>query len=112
MRKLIFSILAVLLLVALAVPVKLFLIGEPVDGSTVVCEVQDEGHQLDIFVTTPASAIAFRDNAWLRQEGTELHITLRKVLVSSLYPSGQWSRHLEKEGLTKVYLGGKLIWSE
>jgi len=111
MKKVLRIIFVVLLILVLAIPVKLFLIGEPVDGSTVICDVREDDHQVDIFVTTPASAIGFTD-ARLRQEDTTLYITFREVLVSSLYDSGQKSIYIEKCDLTKIVLGGKVIWEK
>lgn len=103
-------LLAASLILALAIPAKLFLIGEPVDGTTLVCEVKEDAHQVDIFVTTPASAVAFTD-VQFRQEDTTLYISFREVLVSPLYDSGQKSIYLEKCDLTKIVLGGRVIWT-
>lgn len=112
MKKVSFAILAVLLLIVLGTVLKLFVIGEPVDGNTVICDVTSDGHQINISVTSPDSAVAFCDNAKLHQDGNTLYITLRKVLASPLNSDGEWFLYLEKSLLTEVYLGGKLIWSE
>lgn len=111
MRKVLLFLMAAVFIIFLGIGAKLFLIGEPVDGSTVICDVREDDHQVDIFVTTPASAIGFTD-ARLRQEGTTLYITFRKVLVSSLYDSGQKSIYIEKCDLTRIVLGGKVIWEK
>lgn len=114
--KLFWKILCILLgaglLLAAIGAVWVFLIGEPVDGDAVICDVEELENQVNIYVTTPSSGIAFRDDARLRQEGTQLHITLRKVPVSPLCADGDWSMYVEKTGITQIYLGGKLIWSE
>lgn len=111
MRKVLLFLMAAVFIIFLGIGAKLFLIGESVDGSTVICDVREDDHQVDIFVTTPASAIGFTD-ARLRQEGTTLYITFRKVLVSSLYDSGQKSIYIEKCDLTRIVLGGKVIWEK
>ena len=111
MKKVLLFLIAAVFIIFLGIGTKLFLIGEPVDGSTVVCDVREDDHQVDIFVTTPASAIGFTD-ARLRQEDTTLYITFREVLVSSLYDSGQKSIYIEKCDLTKIVLGGKVIWEK
>lgn len=111
MKKVLIFALAILLLAAGGLVLHLFVIGDPVDGSLVICDVTENGGQLNIHVTTPASAIAFTDNVQLRQSGTTLHITLRKVLVSPLYSSGSRMIWIEKNDLTEVYLGGIQIWT-
>lgn len=111
MKKILRFTLAALLLVAGTLSLHLFVIGDPVDGSLVACDVTEDDNQLNIHVTTLASAIAFTDNVQLRQIGSSLYITLRKVLVSSLHSSGSQMILIEKNDLSEVYLGGKLIWS-
>lgn len=111
MKRILIGILIAALLLGIGIPVKLFLIGEPADGQTVVCEVTEDDHQINIYVSTPASAVAFK-GARLRQEGTTLYITMRKVLVSPLYSSGSHCIYLEKGGFTEIYLGGERIWTE
>ena len=110
MKKYIFGLLAVLLVIALGIGAKLFIIGEPVDGNTIMIEVEDLENQINIHIATPASAIAFSDVNF-RHEGTVLHITVREVLVSSLHNSGTKSIYVEKVDETEVWLGGKLIWT-
>ena len=110
--KILCILLGAALLLAAIGAVWVFVIGEPVDGETVICNVEELENQVNIYVTTPSSGIAFQDEAQLRQEGTQLHITLRKVLVSPWCADGDWSMYVEKAGITQIYLGGKLIWSE
>lgn len=112
MKKICIILAAVLLLLTSYCVLKLFVIGDPVDGTLLACDVTEDHNQLNIYVTTPASAIAFTDNVRLHQEGTTLHITLHKVLVSRFFSSGSKMLWIEKNDLTEVYLGGQLIWSE
>ena len=111
MKKTLLILLALILVVALGLAAKLFIIGSPVDSSIISCQVQEDSNQLNIYVTTPASAIAFTD-ARLHQEDTTLYITFRKVLVSPLYDSGQKSIYIENCDLTQVILGGEIIWTK
>ena len=107
-KRLIFALVLVLVLI-IAVPVQLFLIGEPVDGSTVNCDVRESENQVDLYVTTPESAVGFTDFR-LRQEGTTLYIDFRKVLTSPLY-DGEKSIYIEKCDLTEIVLGGVTVWT-
>ena len=110
MKKVILSILVLMVLAVAIAALQIFVVGTPVDGNTLVIDVDEMENQVNILVTTPASAIAFTD-ASLRQDGNTLSITFRQVLVSPLYSSGQKSIYLEKDGFTEIYLGGKLIWT-
>lgn len=112
MKKVILSMLAVLLLSALFFGLKLFIIGEPVDGYTVYCDVSETDNQININIATPASAVAFTDRIRLHQEDTTLYITMYKVMVSRLFDDGTHRVWIEKNDLTDIYLGGKLIWSK
>ena len=109
MKRTVLSILLVLLILVLGICAKLFLIGQPVDGSTVNCDVREKESQIDIYVTTPDSAIGLTDFR-LRQEGLTLYIDFRKVLTSPLY-DGEQSIYIEKYDLTQIILGGKVIWT-
>lgn len=98
------------LILLLGFAVKLFLIGEPVDGSTLLCKVEELDNQLTIYAYATDSADAFTDVQY-RQEGTTLYITFNMVLPSPLHRNGEKCIYLEKCDLSEVYLCGKLIWS-
>ena len=108
-KKLLLAALA-LVLVFGAIGLTLLVIGEPVDGEEIAIEVEDLEGQVNIYISTPASALAFTD-AHLRQEGNVLTIHLRQVLVSPLYSSGTKMIWLEKGTETEIWLGGKCIWT-
>ena len=110
MKKIILSILVLLIFTAVIAALQIFVIGSPVDGNSLVIDVTETERQVNILVTTPASAVAFTDSS-LRQEGSTLSITFRQVLVSPLYSSGQKSIYLEKDLISEIYLGDKLIWT-
>ena len=109
MKKKVCLVLLLLFILILTVSVKLFLIGQPVDGSTVNCNVRESENQVDIYVTTPEAAVGFTDFR-LHQEGTTLYIDFRKVLTSPLYDCDR-SIYIEKCDLTKIILGGEVIWT-
>jgi len=109
MKKVLSITLAAVLLLSIAIPVKLFLIGDPLDAAQVHYTITEEGDALRFHVSTAASAIAFR--GWnYRQEGNTLYIRARKVLVSPLFPSGVYTTTITPEVLTEIYFGGDLIW--
>ena len=110
MKKIIIAILCFIAITALCIAFKLFLIGEPVDGNSVLCHVSENDNQVNISIALPESATAFT-GASLRQKGSALYITMRKVLVSPLFSSGTHQIWIEKNDLTEIYFGGRKIWS-
>lgn len=109
MKKALLIIFSVVLLLALCIGARLFLIGEPVDGAQLAYTITEAGKELHLDVGTPASAIALR--GWkFRQEGSSLYISCRKVLVSPFFSSGTYQTTIDAALLDEVYLGGKLIW--
>ena len=110
MKKYVVGLLFVLLVIALSVGLKLFIIGDPVDGGQVYYSITEDGDALHLNVATSSSAIAFR--GWkFRQEGSQLYISCRKVLVSPFFSSGTYDTTIDTLKLDQVYLGGTLIWT-
>lgn len=103
-------LLGIAFIIVLAFMLKLFIIGEPVDGVQVVYVTSANGQLLDLQVDTPESAIAFR--GWKQhQDGSTLYISARKVLVSPLFHEGHYETSIDLETVETIILGGKVIWS-
>lgn len=109
MKNAIWITVAAALLLLLLGGLWIFVIGEPVDGNTISCEVEELENQINIYVSMPNSALAFGETQF-RQVDNVLTITMRKVLVSPLYSSGTKMIWLEKGTETEIWLGGKCIW--
>lgn len=108
--KKIAAILLLLLVLCAGAACKLYLIGEPIDGSLLGCHTETQDNHLKLYVSTPASAIALR--GWkYRRVGDTLYISARKVLVSSLFSDGTYQTTLDISLISRIYLGGSLIWS-
>ena len=45
------------------------------------------------------------------QEGNNVYISAKKVLVSFLFSSGQYQTSIDIDGIENVYLGGQMIWN-
>lgn len=104
-------VICTLIMIVFCVLVKLFIIGEPVDGAQVNVAVSAEGQTLSLRVDAVESAVAL--GGWqLRRDGNTLSISARKVLVSPLFPSGTYQTEIDLEGLTDIELGGRAIWSD
>ncbi len=110
MKKVAVILFAALLLLALGCGLKLFVIGEPADGDTLVIEVKEQKGQVTIYIDSPDSAMAI-SNIRYRYEGTKLYMTVRRVLSSPLHRDGSKCIYYEITDETEIWLGGRLIWS-
>ena len=110
MKKVIIAILVLILLTVSFGAWKIFVVGSPVDGNTLSVEVKQHDNQLDIYITSIDSALAI-SNIEYRYEGTILHLTVYKVLASSLHNSGSKCLYYEITDETEIWLGDQLIWT-
>lgn len=99
------------LLVILGFLAKIYLIGEPVDGSQLYCTTSARDTALELRVDTAESAMALR--GWkLQRDGNTLSIRARKVLVSPLFSDGTFETVIDLQGIETVLLGGTVIWTD
>lgn len=110
MYKKVLIALGILFLVAVASLVYFLCIGEPVDAAQVELDCRQTDNYLALDIYTTSSGIALR-GLRVRQSGTSLDITLRKVPVTALYSSGQAKKTLDLTGIQEVRFAGKVIWS-
>ena len=109
MKKKLLLVAGALVLALLGALLWLFVIGEPIDGRQLACNVSQEGPSLTIQVTSPDSGMALK--GWkIKPKGDELYLSARKVPVSVLFPSGEYQCTVEVDGIRAVYLGGQEIW--
>lgn len=110
-KQIVFAIPAILTVIAISVCLKLFVIGEPIDGEQMYWTASVEGQTMELHINTVESAAAFR--GWrLKRDGGALFISARKVLVSSLFSDGFYDATIDLDGVTDIYLGGRRIWEE
>lgn len=103
-------LLGITLIIGLAFLLKLFIIGEPVDGVQVVFVTSANGQSLDLQVDALESAMALR--GWKQQQdGSTLYISARKVLASPMFHEGHYETSIDLETIETIILGGKVIWS-
>ena len=89
---------------------KLFVIGEPVDGAQLAYNITQNDATLELQVSATESAVVLK--GWkIEQKGNNVFISTRKVLVSFLFSSGQYQTSINIDGIENVYLGGQIIWS-
>ena len=110
MKKYVVGLLVTLLIIALGIGVKLFIIGEPIDGDALAIRVEESDGQLALHIQTTDSAVSI-SNMQYRYDGTVMYLTVWKVLSSPLNNDGDISLYYEIVDETEIWLGGKLIWS-
>ena len=109
--KIMAVIMGILLLFVFGAGLKIFVIGEPVDGEQEHCEVSVTGQNLELNVSTAASAIAFR--GWkFKQDGNTLFVSGRKVLVSPLFKEGSYKASVDLGTIEQISVGGRIIWEK
>lgn len=110
-RRVAAAVAVTVLLFAVGVAAKLFIIGEPIQtqGMSWVISTDVPG-QLDIRVYSIWSGTACRQ--WETEQEPEgiVRVTCRQVLPSLLSNSGDYRAVLNTEGVNAVYLGDQLIW--
>ncbi len=111
MKKMVLAAAVFLLAAMLCAGLKLFVIGEPVDGDQLMCAVTMMEEGLRIRAETPESAMALRGwEHW--QDGSDLHIRGWKVPVSIFFRSGSYETVVDVSDVEQVYVGGWLVWQK
>ena len=110
-RRVAAAVAVTVLLFAVGVAAKLFVIGTPIQTQGMSWTINtDVPGQLDIRVYSIWSGTACRQ--WETEQEPEgiVRITCRQVLPSPLSNSGDYRAVLSTEGVNAVYLGDQLIW--
>ena len=110
-RRVAAAVAVTVLLFAVGVAAKLFLIGTPIQTQVMSWFIStDVPGQLEIRVYSIWSGTACRQ--WETEQEPEgiVRVTCRQVLPSPLSNSGDYRAVLNTEGVNAVYLGDQLIW--
>lgn len=96
-------------IIILCILLKLFVIGEPVDGAQLAYNITQNDATLELQVSATESAVALK--GWkIEQEGNNVFISTKKVPVSFLFSSDQYQTSINIDGIENVYLGGQIIY--
>lgn len=88
----------------------LFVIGAPIDGNQLAYNISQNNSILELRVSAKEPAVALR--GWeIKQEGKDLFISAKKVLVSFLFSSGEYQTSIDIDNIENIYLGGQMIWN-
>lgn len=103
---------AILGIIILCILLNLFVIGEPIDGEQLAYNIMQNNSTLELQVSVSAKEPAVALRGWkFEQEGNNVFISAKKVLVSFLFSSGQYQTSIDIDGIENVYLGGQMIWN-
>lgn len=111
MKKILFALLVLIAIVVSLIFVKYFLIGEPANMDSLTIHVLENDRQLTIHIKTMDSAMAIC-NPQYRMKDSALYLTVRAVLCSPLYRSGEKCIYYEITEETEIFMNGKRIWSK
>lgn len=110
-RRILLAVLATVLLFIAGVAVKLFIIGQPVAENGFGWAMMEYGDSLELTVVSNGSANAFKDFKVDIRDGVA-YVTGRSVLVSALYREGSATVEIPLEGISQVYVCGRLVWAD
>ena len=110
-RRILLAVLCTILLFVAGAAAKLFLIGSPVAASSFGWAMVENSQTLELTVLSNGSANAFKDFKVDLQDGVA-YVTGRSVLVSRLYREGSATVEIPLEGLSQVYVCGRLTWAD
>ena len=113
-RRVALAVICTVLVLAAALAVKIFLVGDPLQPEMVSVTAQVEGDTLHLSVASLGSGNALRGWSVENVDGV-VTVTARSVLVSLLFSDGTGAVDLPLEDVTEVWLGSgesQLVWQE
>lgn len=110
-RRILMAVLVTILLFIAGVAVKIFIIGQPVTETGFGWAMMEYGDRLELTVVSNGSANAFKDFDVEIRDGVA-YVTGRSVLVSSLYREGRATVDIPLEGVSQIFVCGRLVWED
>ena len=110
-RRILMAVLVTILLFIASVAVKIFIIGQPVTETGFGWAMMEYGDTLELTVVSNGSANAFKDFDVEIRDGVA-YVTGRSVLVSSLYREGRATVDIPLEGVSQIFVCGRLVWED
>lgn len=110
MKKVILFCILAVLIISLGIGIQLFLIGEPADPALLGYTLTESDGIFQLTIDSTESAAAFK-NIHIYKLDNDLHITLRKVLVSPFFSSGTCSVNFDSQDVEQIFLLEELIWT-
>ena len=110
-RRTLIAVLITVLLFVASIAAKIFIIGQPVTETGFGWAIMEYGDTLELTVSSTGSANAFKDFDVEIRDGVA-YVTGRSVLVSSLYREGRAMVDIPLEGVSQIYVCGRLVWAD
>ena len=110
-RRILLAVLCTILLFAAGAAAKIFIIGSPVAADSFGWAMVENSRTLELTVLSNGSANAFKDFKVEIRDGVA-YVTGRSVLVSALYREGSATVEIPMEGISQVYVCGRLMWTD
>jgi hypothetical protein len=110
-RRTLIAVLITVLLFVAGAAAKLFIIGQPVTETGFGWAIMEYGDTLELTVVSNGSANAFKDFDVEIRDGVA-YVTGRSVLVSSLYREGRATVEIPLEGVSQIFVCGRLVWAD
>lgn len=110
-RRILLAVLCTVLLFVAGAAAKIFIIGSPVAADSFGWAMVENSQTLELTVLSNGSANAFKDFKVDIRDGVA-YVTGRSVLVSSLYREGSATVEIPLEGISLVYVCGRLMWTD
>ena len=110
-RRILLAVLCTVLLFVAGAAAKIFIIGSPVAADSFGWAMVENSQTLELTVLSNGSANAFKDFDVEIRDGIA-YVTGRSVLVSSLYREGSATVEIPLEGISQVYVCGRLMWTD
>lgn len=110
-KRILLAVLCTILLFVAGVAAKIFLIGQPVTEGSFGCAMIYDDERMELTVSSHGSANAFKDFDVEIRDGIA-YVEGRSVLVSSLYREGSATVEIPLEGVSQIYVCGRLVWAD
>lgn len=110
-RRTLIAVLITVLLFVAGAAAKLFIIGQPVTEDGFGCAMVYDDEMLELTVSSHGSANAFKDFKVEIRDGIA-YVTGRSVLVSSLYREGSTKVNIPLDGVSQIFVCGRLVWAD
>ena len=111
MKKCLFVLLILVIAASVFTALMLLVIGEPADIDTLAIRVEEGVGQLTIHIQTTDSAMAISHIGY-QYDNAVLNMTVRKVLCSPLYRSGEKCLYFEITDETEIRINGISVWTK
>ncbi|MCR5291313.1 MAG: DUF4825 domain-containing protein [Eubacterium sp.] len=100
---------ATVLIIALVIFVRMYIVGQKLYGDWVVCDVKVDGNHLDIKGTPVEDVHAISRTDFIEENGV-ITITTTAVLAGPIYKGGFQKEYTAESDITQVRVNDRIVW--